>query len=280
MTPSDLKRALSSARRPAHARCAGGGRAGPARARARSVEHDRVRAIADRVDDELKAGGVGVEDRLLQRGRRLEQEPARGGIVGIRLEERGRARAHRPIREELQAADAQPVVAEPGHHAGVAQAADTVVLNRRDARGQLARCAQRLVGPQLRGARRHVLDRRDAERRGMLERRARLDHRASSDSAGIARVTRSMALSLSIPAGHRSPRARSAAIGRLRQRGDARQRHGEGVGDAHVTVEPLDEHRMVGVTASISRRVGSAARPRLVVPVAADDPPPDGRVAA
>src|SRR5262245_17199564 len=42
-----------------------------------NVQHDGIGAIANRVHDQLKAGGVGLGHRLLERFRRLDEQPAR-----------------------------------------------------------------------------------------------------------------------------------------------------------------------------------------------------------
>ena len=83
-----------------------------------------------------------------------------------------------------------------------------------------------------------------------------------------------MAASLRMPVG--SPRgvAHDDAAGRVgRFAGDAGQLQGQGVGQRHVAVEPVDEDRMVrrdGVDQLARRQRGG--RPVLVVPVAAEDP--------
>jgi hypothetical protein len=59
----------------------------------------------------------------------MNQQPARGRIVGVRLEEGRGPGAHRPVGEELQAPDPQPVVTEAAAYAGITKPIDPVILN-------------------------------------------------------------------------------------------------------------------------------------------------------
>ena len=66
----------------------------------RDVEDEGIGAIANRVHLELESGGIGVEHQLLELLRRMHEQSARRRVVGVGLEERRRARAHRAIGED------------------------------------------------------------------------------------------------------------------------------------------------------------------------------------
>ena len=209
----------------------------------------------------------------------VDEQTARRRLIRVRLEERRGRRAHRAVREDLDSADAQPVIAEAGHDSRLADAVDRAILDGIDARRQLAGCTQRLIGAKLGAAGRHVLQRRDAQRGGMpqsgthlvdglLERRLR--HGADDE------IHRAV---LEDPGG--MPRCIAhdrAARGRRRVARDPGQPHRDGVRQRHVAVEPLHEHGVIGC-GRIDRVAGRkrAARPRLVIPIPAEDPAVPGQ---
>ena len=198
------------------------------------------------MNDELETGAVGVEHGLLERGRFLDEQTAGRRVVRIRLEERRRPRTHRPVGEELDAADADPVVAEAGRHTRLPRAFDAVILDGIDPGREPPGCEQRLIRAQLGRARRHVLDGRHAERGRVLQRRpdplADVVIRRRRDRARdeLHRVVFEDARGLARAVAHDG-----AALGGLRGLCDTGQRHRQRVGDRHVAVEPLHEDGMV-----------------------------------
>ena len=81
------------------------------------VHHDAVGAIADGVNAGLKTGpGGGQRLRVDLLGRR-RQQPGRAGLVGVRLQQRGAARAERPVRLDLDGAHRQVMIGVVGHRA-------------------------------------------------------------------------------------------------------------------------------------------------------------------
>ena len=65
------------------------------------VEDEGVGPVPDGVDGDLEAGGVDQPDQALQCRVARNEEPRRGGVVGVRGEEGGGSGAHRPVGEEL-----------------------------------------------------------------------------------------------------------------------------------------------------------------------------------
>ena len=167
------------------------------------IEDDGIGAVANGVHDDLEARGIGREDASCSVPRRVQQETRCRRIVGVRLEERRRSRAHRPVRKELDARQYEP--SRPRSRLLRPQRSRPsipMVLNRVDACGQLAASTQGLIGLKLHGAGRHVLQRRDTKGAGMAQRRARLVRSsARAYRRGTARMIRSIALSLKMPGG-------------------------------------------------------------------------------
>ena len=88
------------------------------------VEDAQVRLVADGVDHDLQAELVRAFDAFEHDafGQHLvEQQAARVRRIVVRLEEEGGGGAEAAIGKTLQPADAQPVAAERGAHAGLGQ---------------------------------------------------------------------------------------------------------------------------------------------------------------
>ena len=138
------------------------------------VEDDGVGAVADRVDHDLKAGGIGVEHAFSSSSGECISRPLVDGSSVYGSKNAAVPEPIEPSAKNFMPANAHPVVAEAGVHAGLDQAVDAVVLDRVDARGQLARRAQGLIGAELVGADRHVLHGRHADRGRVRSAGARL----------------------------------------------------------------------------------------------------------
>ena len=239
-----------------------------------SVEHESVGAVADGVDRELKPRGICVVDHPVQLLDRIEEQAARSRFVGVGIEERRGPSTHRAIGEDLDGADANPVVAEARTHTRVDERLQGAHRTPHvDAREESAFRADLLVRGQ--GVdRRIVLDAGDAERGRMRESRLGRAHVhltgglrqgfveeilgvVLEDARGLARGVSNDGPAEGVP---------GVAI-------DARGLKRQGVREDHVTVEPVHGHRVVLRDRVDQRPRGERlALPAFVVPVAVQDP--------
>ena len=136
------------------------------------VHHDAVGAIADGMNAGLESGlGGGQRLRVDLLGRRRQQS-GRGRLVGVRLQQRGAARAERTVRLDLDGAHRQVMIGVVG---------DRALL--KEGRERRQRAAQHHVESRLQPSRRRSAACRLRPSRRSCRRRARW----SGPDAGISR---------------------------------------------------------------------------------------------
>ncbi len=197
------------------------------------------------------------------------------GIVGERLEEGRGARAQGAVGEDLQGAQANPVVAEAGPHSGLPQRTERRegVAPHVETGGQLAASPQVLVGGK--GVdRRVVLDARHPNACRFREGRAgggqvglvgRLGNRPGHEVHRVV-LQEPGRLARGVPHDRPARYVRRPAV-------DSREPQGQRVGESHVPVQPAHEQRMLGRHRVDERFGGLSLRgPGGVVPVSVLDP--------
>jgi hypothetical protein len=141
------------------------------------VERHADGAVADGVDVDLEAGAVGHRDEVVELPLRVGRAARAFGLVAVRLDHRGRVRLNHAVEHELDGADFEErprvLARERGDALDVCLCRALVdVEGEARAQRQLTAVRQFLVEFEVGLAAAGVLDARDAERGGHLQRAA------------------------------------------------------------------------------------------------------------